>query len=144
MYTRNWPSLAVSLLSVCSLMGCLQSRTPSVERERRYTSAGRMSEQDAIRLTAQLKPGMSFKEVAKIIPLTTNDLIAISHGGREYGVAVHGYAIVVGFEHTRDDEHPLGKTQVDDCHLMRPAALSKDGKLISIGGRLPNESEVPP
>lgn len=90
-----------------------------------------LAEEQAIELIAKLRPGMSFKEVARFLPLCTNHLVAIRHGGEDYGVPFNGYTIGLTFGHpVRAGDSSRGE-EVQDSTLIDPPWLLKDGKIVS-------------
>jgi hypothetical protein len=93
----------------------------------------------ATKLTAQIHQGMTFKEISRIIPLSTN-LHGYSgeHGGVWYQVpSGKNYYLQLRFEHPLDvrNQAANAKTNIEDCILNYPVILKEKetGRIVSIG-----------
>jgi len=85
----------------------------------------------AIETTSKIHQGMTFAEIAKIIPLSTNLYrFDAEHGGVWYDVPFNGkYYFQLRFEHPFDyrNRAPDAKTNIEDCVLNLPAILRENG-----------------
>jgi hypothetical protein len=95
---------------------------------------------DPTNLLALIRFGMTFAEVGRIIPLTTN-LRGFNGeaGGIWYDVTISSNTYLqLRFEHPRGPKNPSGKPSIIDCTLNYPPRLKERNSGRLIGTEDPN------
>jgi CheY-specific phosphatase CheX len=113
---KIWSTILAVVIMACLCGSCGR-------RAAEGSKSSTMSKAEALELVSRIKVGMTFSEVAQIIPLSTNDIATVTHGGMQCATKVRGYVIQMRFDVAPRRGPPYDLGTVAACKLNRPATL---------------------